>query len=67
MPLFKQGKKTLLSVIVFFTNHFFALQNGNSDDAVEVCTEAHKLNPDDPYVLCDRADAYINAERFDEG
>ncbi|XP_017483875.1 PREDICTED: dnaJ homolog subfamily C member 3-like [Rhagoletis zephyria] len=41
-------------------------KNGNSDDAVEVCTEAHKLNPDDPYVLCDRADAYINAERFDE-
>lgn len=40
--------------------------NGNAQEAIDTCTEALELHPDDPNVLCDRADAHINLENYDD-
>lgn len=42
-------------------------KGGDSIEAIKVCSEALKLNPKDVNTLCDRADAYINNEEYDEG
>ena len=47
---------------------FFPIeQNGDSAEAIEVCSEALKMNENDANVLCDRAEANLNNDEYDEG
>lgn len=39
---------------------------GSSTEAIASCSEYLKNEPDDVNVLCDRAEAYINLEQFDD-
>ncbi|KAI1280664.1 DnaJ -like protein subfamily C member 3 [Halotydeus destructor] len=39
---------------------------GLSDEAITVCTEALKLDDQDVNALCDRGDAYLNNENYDD-
>jgi DnaJ family protein C protein 3 len=42
-------------------------KGGDASEAIKVCSEALRINSEDVNVLCDRADAYINNENYDEG
>jgi DnaJ family protein C protein 3 len=42
-------------------------QNGESSEAIETCSAALETNEHDVNVLCDRAEAHINNEDYDEG
>ncbi|CAG2113633.1 unnamed protein product [Medioppia subpectinata] len=41
-------------------------KGGDANEAVTVCSEALKLYPQDVNVLCDRADAHLNNENYDD-
>jgi PREDICTED: similar to dnaJ (hsp40) homolog, subfamily C, member 3 len=42
-------------------------QNKNAKEAVEVCSEALAIHPNDVNVLCDRAEAYLLNDNLDNG
>ena len=41
-------------------------RTNDAANAIKFCTQALDLKPDDVNVLCDRADAHVNAEEFEE-
>ncbi|CAG2181258.1 unnamed protein product, partial [Oppiella nova] len=41
-------------------------KGGDASEAITVCSEALKIYPEDVNVLCDRADAHLNNENYDE-
>lgn len=49
------------------TNYYF-LKAGHIGEAITMCTEVlENDDPNDLDVLCDRAEAYLIGEQFDEG
>ncbi len=42
------------------------LKGGDLLDARKACTEALKARPEEPRILCDRAEAYLAEDMFDE-
>ena len=46
---------------------FFNVQLQNLNDAIRQCNEALKLDENDVDALCDRAEANILNEQYDEG
>lgn len=42
-------------------------QGGDAMDAISICSQALKLDPEDVNVLCDRAEAHLNNDDYDEG
>lgn len=46
---------------------FFNVQLQNPNDAIRQCNEALKLDENDVDALCDRAEANILNEQYDEG
>ena len=47
------------------TTDLFA-QGGDISDARKSCSAALKVRPDEPRILCDRAEAYLAEDLFDE-
>lgn len=45
----------------------FIIQAGKPTEAVKACTEALKIYPDDVDMFCERGDAHISNENFDDG
>lgn len=43
------------------------LQTGDSKQAIEICTEAIELSSRTAHTFCDRAEAYLLEDKFDEG
>jgi len=41
-------------------------KGGDASDAIKACSEALRIHSEDVNVLCDRADAYINNENYEE-
>lgn len=41
-------------------------KGSQSSEAITKCTDVLRINPDDVNVLCDRADAYINLDQFQD-
>ncbi len=39
----------------------------DASEAIRACSEALRIHSEDVNVLCDRADAYINNENYEEG
>ena len=52
-----------IPLVIFWL--YFQLQNPN--DAIAQCNEALKLDENDVDALCDRAEAHILNEMYDEG
>ena len=50
-----------------FSLLFFNVQLQNPNDAIRQCNEALKLDENDVDALCDRAEANILNEQYDEG
>ena len=50
-----------------FSRLFFNVQLQNPNDAIRQCNEALKLDENDVDALCDRAEANILNEQYDEG
>ena len=50
-----------------FSPLFFNVQLQNPNDAIRQCNEALKLDENDVDALCDRAEANILNEQYDEG
>lgn len=46
---------------------FFNVQLQNPNDAIRQCNEALKVDENDVDALCDRAEANILNEQYDEG
>jgi len=42
------------------------LKGGDIAEARKACSEALKIRPDEPRILCDRAEAYLAEDMFDE-
>lgn len=45
----------------------FAPQLDDPTKAIKICTEALELDPNDAATLCDRADAYLNNDDYENG
>ena len=54
-----------LGVANIFFSIYFQLQDPN--EAIQQCNEALKLDENDVDALCDRAEAHILNEMYDEG
>lgn len=50
-----------------FSRLFFNVKLQNPNDAIRQCNEALKLDENDVDALCDRAEANILNEQYDEG
>ena len=46
---------------------FLFSQAGHVNEALEICSEIIKKDPNNVEAFCDRADAYIFDENYDEG
>lgn len=53
--------------LIKFSLLFFNVQLQNPNDAIRQCNEALKLDENDVDALCDRAEANILNEQYDEG
>ena len=55
------------SLYLCFNNLLLILQNGDSKQAIEICSEAIEISPRTAHTFCDRAEAYLLDDMFDEG
>ncbi|XP_003741372.1 dnaJ homolog subfamily C member 3 [Galendromus occidentalis] len=46
------------------TKQCHCASKGGAEDAVNLCSEALRYDPQNPNILCDRAEAYLNADDF---
>lgn len=67
MALKTESQVTKIVHLVTAKKCYCLNKGGFTDQAITVCTEALKLNNKDVNALCDRADAHINNENFDDG
>ena len=64
MIVITEGRWGVANIIIIFFFHF-QLQDPN--EATKQCNEALKLDENDVDALCDRAEAHILNEMYDEG
>lgn len=43
------------------------LKEGNSKDAIKLCSETIEMEPQNAHAYCDRAEAYLLEDNLDEG
>ena len=53
--------------IIWTMDYFSRPQDGDPQDAVDMCTEVLEIDEHNYDALCDRADSYSNAGQYDEG
>ena len=65
----RMNKKEIQPICLFIPLVIFSLyfQLQNPNDAIAQCNEALKLDENDVDALCDRAEAHILNEMYDEG
>ena len=65
MIVITEGRWGVANIIINSFSIYFQLQDPN--EAIKLCNEALKLDENDVDALCDRAEAHILNEMYDEG